>query len=271
MINKCIACGKGMRLFGQMSSAKIFKCTSCGLGKTESRLQLTDQYHRDWIYWEREKQFGNIFQKRVGIIEKFAKKGKALEIGSSTGILLSLLKRDGWDVEGVEPSPQAAAVSEKRKVSTIVSTFEKAKLGRGKYDVVIFNHTLEHMVNPAAVLKKARTVLKPDGVLFLDVPNFASLSARFSGSSWKYILPEEHFWHFTPSSLFNLLNRAGFTVVYWEAHSGIWGYAHPWREVWESFAGGKKRFFLNVLTFLPTWILTKLKAGTGLTVVAQKT
>lgn len=271
MDTKCIACGGNLRLFGQSGGKSIYKCVRCGLGVTSgTSSKMADQYHRDWVYAEREDQFRNIFQKRADIIQRFGRKGNVLEIGSSTGILLSLLKQQGWDVAGIEPSREAASMAKKRGVPTTILPFERAKLTNKKYDVVIFNHTLEHMTNPLTILKKARSILGAGGILFIDVPNFASLSARVSGVSWKYILPNEHLWHFTPSSLFNLLKKCGFAPIYWEADSGIWGYAHPWREVWESLISGKKRFFSNILTLFPTWILTKLKAGTGLTVVAQK-
>lgn len=257
-------------MFGQSSDIDIYRCVRCGLGVTSGIAATTSAYHRDWVYKEREAQFRNIFQKRVGIIEKFAERGRALEVGSSTGVLLSLLKERGWNVAGVEPSKEAASVAKKRGIPTIVLPFERVRVTGEKYDVVIFNHTLEHMINPLTILKKAGSILKTGGTLFIDVPNFASLAARVAGASWKYILPNEHRWHFTPSALFNLLNKSGFSPVWWEAHSGVWGYANPAREVWESLSGGKMRFFTNMLTLLPAWIITKLGVGTGLTIIAKK-
>lgn len=271
MDKKCIACGGRLSLIGESAGVEIYKCVHCGLGVTSGAgSKKPGQYHRDWVYAKREKQFRNIFQKRADIIQRFGQKGNVLEIGSSTGILSSLLKQQGWDVAGIEPSREAASMANKRGVPTTVLPFERAKLANKKYDVLIFNHTLEHMTNPLTILKKARSILGAGGILFIDVPNFASLAARVAGVSWKYILPNEHLWHFTPSALFNLLNKAGFSPLWWEAHSGVWGYANPWREIWESLITGKKRFFWNMVTFLPTWILTKLKVGTGLTVVARK-
>lgn len=271
MVKRCIACGAKLKVFGETPSATIYRCTRCGLGVTSGPARTqTRQYHRDWVYAKREKQFKNIFEKRARIVQGFAARGEVLEVGSSTGILLSLLKQKGWGVYGIEPSQTAATLAKKRGIPTIVSEFEKARMVGKKYDVVIFNHTLEHMRNPLVALRKARSLLKSRGIIFVDAPNFASFSARIAGPSWKYILPDEHLWHFTASSLFNLLNKTGFSPLWWEAHSGIWGYAHPWQEIWESLSGGKKRFFTNVLTLLPTWLITKVGVGTGLSVVARK-
>lgn len=271
MDKKCIACGGSFRLIGKSAGVEIYKCVYCGLGVTSGAGdKKPGQYHRDWVYAKREKQFRNIFQKRADIVQRFGQKGNVLEIGSSTGILLSLLKQQGWDVAGIEPSREAASMAKKRGVPTTVLPFERAKLTNKKYDVVIFNHTLEHMTNPLTILKKARSMIKAGGILFIDVPNFASLGARVAGVSWKYILPNEHIWHFTPSALFNLLNKADFRVVWWEARSGVWDYASPIQEIWDSFSSLKFRFFNDILTAIPSWLATKAKLGTSLSVIAIK-
>lgn len=266
----CVACNAKLKYLGESSGAAIYQCSVCGLGVTgNGHAEDYVAYHRDPVYIKETAQFSNIFSKRVNIISRFKRSGKALEVGSSAGIFLSLLKSRGWEVQGVEPSKPAAKVALKRSIPTIVNTFEEANL-KEKFDIVIFNHVLEHMNDPVKVLEKAGQVLRKGGLVFIDVPNFASLAARLKGVGWRYILPREHRWHFTPTSLFVLLEKAGFTPVYWEAHSGVWGYDRPLEELWQSLLGGKKRFFQNTITAIPTFMLTKLKAGTGLTVVAQK-
>ena len=272
MNSKCISCGRKIKLFEENSGIKIYRCPKCGLGVTEHTKEK-DQYaayHRDPVYLRESAQFRNIFEKRVNIISKFKNVGKALEIGSSTGLLLLLLKERGWEIMGIDPSRSSVSEARRREIPTLNTTFEQANLGQLKFDVIIFNHVFEHMANPLEVLKKANKLLKKGGIVFFDVPNFASLSARISGAAWRYILPKEHRWHFTPTALFMLLEKARFTPVYWEAHSGVWGYDNPIRELWESLRGGKKRFVWNILTLMPTWFLTQFKSGTGLSVVAQK-
>lgn len=280
-MKKCLACNKNLRFLGGSDGFDIFRCSFCGLGATSDVSRKTQYsaypeetsfaYHRDLVYIKEEKQFKNIFKKRVGIILKFKKTGKALEVGSSTGVFLSLLKERGWEVQGIEPSAAAADTAKKRGIPTFNTAFEKAELKDSTFDLVIFNHVLEHMENPVEILKKANQVLKKDGAILIDVPNFASLSARIWGSRWRYILPKEHQWHFTPKSLSLLLEKAGFKVIYWETRSGIWDYENPLEEIWQALTGRKKRFFTDVLTAIPAFIVTQLKLGTGLTVIARKT
>lgn len=271
-MKKCLACNKKLKFLGKSDGFEIFRCPSCGLGVTVGVYLKTQYsaYHRDSVYIKEEKQFKNIFGKRVGIILKFKKTGEALEVGSSTGVFLSLLKGRGWEVLGIEPSIAAAETAQRKGIPTLDTTFEKAELKDGTFDLVIFNHVLEHMENPVEILKKANGVLKKDGIVFVDAPNFTSLSARISGAGWRYILPKEHRWHFTPKSITVLLEKSGFKIVYKETHSGIWGYGNPLLEVWQALTGRKKRFFTDILTVIPAFIVTQLKLGTGLTVIARK-
>jgi SAM-dependent methyltransferase len=72
----------------------------------------------------------------------------------------------------------------------------------GSIDVVLCTETLEHVRQPAVFLAEARRVLRDGGRIVLTVP----FSAR-----WHYI-PHDY-WRYTPSSLRNLLEDAGFTDV----------------------------------------------------------
>jgi SAM-dependent methyltransferase len=69
-------------------------------------------------------------------------------------------------------------------------------------DVVLATETLEHVPEPAGFLAEARRVLRPGGRIVLTVP----FAAR-----WHYI-PHDY-WRYTPSSLRNLLEAAGFADV----------------------------------------------------------
>jgi len=69
-------------------------------------------------------------------------------------------------------------------------------------DVVLATETLEHVPEPAVFLAEARRVLRAGGRIVLTVP----FAAR-----WHYI-PHDY-WRYTPSSLRNLLEAAGFEEV----------------------------------------------------------
>lgn len=226
-------------------------------------------YHRDEVYLQSQNQFRNIFRVTFKKVLKYKRQGCVLEVGSSTGLLLKEFKDKGWYVQGIEPSKKSSEYSEKIGIKVLKTTFEKA-LVKEKYDVVILNHVLEHLVDPTKVLQKIYKVLKSDGIVVINVPNAGSLSARIYGESWAYRLPEEHLWQFTPDKLVSLLKENGFKVLEWSAISGIWEYNNPLLEIWQALKGGKKRFFTDVLTAVPTWFISQARLGTGLSVIAQK-
>ena len=269
-MKKCLVCQKNTKIFYQEKNVKILKCNKCGLGITYG-LKIDRDYHRDEVYIKEREQFKNIFQRRVDLINKLKlPPGQVLEIGSSTGILLSLLKKDGWDVLGIEVSARSADFARKSGIPTLNTSFDIAQLPQRTFDLIIINHTLEHMVSPRDVLKKANLLLANEGYLFIDVPNFGGFSAKLFGPKWPFLLPHEHLWHFTQKSLEILLKNTGFKPCYFEMVSGIWDYGSPLSELWQSFTGFKKRFFTNFFTLLPTFIFSKLNRGDGLTVISKK-
>lgn len=269
-MNTCLICGHNLKKFAEIENYLILKCSYCVFGQTDKLDVQKGKYHRDEVYIEEEKLFKNIFQKRVDKILKFKKEGKVLEIGCSTGIMLSLLKNLGWEVVGVEISKKAAGVAAKRGIPVTVWDFMQTNLDE-KYDLVILNHTLEHMDHPVRVLEKIKSLLSPSGLLYIDLPNFGGLSAKLLGTNWPLLLPDEHLWHFSEKSLLLLLKKIGFKVIFIEKASGIWDYGSPIGGVLLSLFSFKKRFFKEALTAVPAWVVSKLGLGSDLMVIARKT
>lgn len=258
---KCLVCKSGTQLYLKVDGFKIYKCIKCGFGSTQNTKLQGELYHRDDEYIEEEDLFKNIFQKRIEIIGKFRKAGKVLEVGCSTGLLLSQLKEKGWEVCGVEPSRKAAERAQKRGIEVIIDSFENIKLKR-KFDLIIFNHVLEHLKDPEEILNKSKNLLRDEGLLLVSLPNFDSINP--------ILLPEEHLWHFTPTSLRILLEREGFNLLYLKTFSNIWDYGDPLLGVWTSLKSLKKRFFIEILLGIPTYILSKIGKGSGMIVIARK-
>jgi len=222
-----------------------------------------NNYHRDSDYVKYDSMFKNIFLKRVNLITKFVKKGRLLEIGSSTGIMLNLFKDLGWDVLGIEPS-KSCREAWRKKLKVLNLQFEDAEIPKNYFDLVIMNHTLEHMEKPFEVLTKIKSLLKVNGILYVDVPNYGSLSSNILGNKWPYLLPNEHKHQFTKKSLADLIQKAGFKVIYWQSRSGIFEYSNPLKEL------GRKRFLIELFAFPYSLIATLLRMGDSMSFVAKK-
>lgn len=220
-------------------------------------------YHRDSDYRKFESTFRNIFQKRFNLTKEWIKKGKVLDIGCSNGIFLDLFKEKGFETWGVEPSENSdAAIKKGHRV--IKDSFENAKFPEEYFDLIIMNHTLEHMENPEFVLKKANKLLKPKGILFADVPNAGGLGSRLLGKHWPLRLPLEHKWQFKRETISELFIKSGFEVLHWESRSGVFEFANPPLEL-------KRRRFLIDLLLLPySLFATLMNMGDSMSVIGRK-
>lgn len=242
-------------------------------------------YHRDEDYGKFESMFRNIFLKRFKVLQKhlggglgLPRGGCVLDIGSSTGVFLDIFKEVqpsqglsevGWETWGVEPS-KSGTLTERKGHKVVKAYFEKADLPKNYFDLVVMNHSLEHMDDPLAVLTKANSLLKKGGIVFVDVPNAGGLGVKILGKYWPYRLPEEHKWQFTKESLSRIMEDAGFKVIHYESRSGLFEFANPWQELWESLTTLKKRFFTNILTLPYSLFVTMMNMGDSMSLVGKK-
>ncbi len=152
------------------------------------------------------------------------RKGSLLELGCGRGELLEGARDEGWAVSGIEMTPSFAAVAEARGVTIERSPVESAEILNRQFDVVLCAAILEHLYRPADVLRKVRRALPVGGLIFIDVPNEASLVMtlgnlymRARGRDWSVNLsptfPPFHVVGFTPGSLRQVLRANGFTVI----------------------------------------------------------
>ncbi len=79
-------------------------------------------------------------------------------------------------------------------------------------DVVTLWNVLEHLPQPLETLARIRTWLRPDGWLFLSMPDAESRIARLAGRRWVLLL-REHLWYFSRATIARLLAGAGFTLA----------------------------------------------------------
>ena len=158
MIGYCPICLSETEVFTALQGSNILKCINCGLGITENLKGQVSDYHRDESYIKEEKLFENIFQKRVNIMMEVVKPKTVLEIGCSTGLLLSLFVRKSCEVAGVELSKKATEVARSRGIEVILGDFLKVKIDK-KFDLIIFNHTLEHVEDPVKFINQASAAL----------------------------------------------------------------------------------------------------------------
>jgi SAM-dependent methyltransferase len=138
--------------------------------------------------------------------------GRLLDVGAGSGDLGVALGAVGWKAVGLEPSREGCRRGRSRGLEMVEGTLETvdpAELGSG-YDAVVFQHALEHVVEPTDDLARARGLLRPGGLLVVASPNFGSWQSRSFGSAWFHLDLPRHRTHFTAAGLERLLRESGF-------------------------------------------------------------
>jgi SAM-dependent methyltransferase len=146
--------------------------------------------------------------------ELFPRRGKVLEIGSYLGIFLERVRKDGWDVTGLEPYPAVAEYSRSHYGLRVVDgTLPNSAFPDASFDAVIMLHVIEHMPDPARDVREIRRILKPDGVLVVETPRFDSLLFKLLGRRERSVQNcAGHIFFFTGRTLRQLLERNGFQI-----------------------------------------------------------
>ena len=110
--------------------------------------------------------------------------GRYLDLGAGTGLLASwLASQKKADVTAVEVSEFACATIRQRypNVKTVVADLDRELPVDGPFDVVTMIHCLEHIRDPAGILRRIRAVLAPTGVFICVVPNCGPTLVRAMG------------------------------------------------------------------------------------------
>jgi len=206
----------------------VVRCRGCGLRRTDprpDRLSMGSFYPPEYApYAAPTLSAGSGKSGRVGTFARRAVRfkdsdvppmepGRALEIGCAGGAYLERLRSDGWEVSGVEFSPEAAAAARSRDFSVEVGPIETAELPREPVDLVVAWMVLEHLHDPVGALRRLKAVTRPGGWLACSVPNAASLERRVFGQHWYSLALPRHLHHFDPGSLSRVLSAAGWTVI----------------------------------------------------------
>jgi SAM-dependent methyltransferase len=138
---------------------------------------------------------------------------RALDVGCGDGRFLCAMAERGWDVEGLETDPVAAALARKRTGGTVhEAPLEALALPENHFGLVSLLHVLEHVPEPRETLAAARRALAPGGTLLIAVPNAGSFEAALFRSVWYPLDLPRHYWGFTPHTLVRLAETCGFSV-----------------------------------------------------------
>ena len=225
---QCVLCGNTRRspLYSQ-DQWKVYRCDHCGLGVLDPRpddAELAVLYQQDYfqsqynqeLLIDSSEMMRRLDQEsqRLRFFRALKKQGKVLDIGCGRGYFLLACRKKGYQVEGVDLSADVAEyVRRELSIPVHVGEIDSLEIPAGSFDVITMWHSLEHTTDPNAYLQKARGWLKEDGILVVDVPNYAGHDATKTWDHWVGWQIPYHLYHFTSDSLKAMLHKHGFAIV----------------------------------------------------------
>ncbi|MGP8214329.1 MAG: class I SAM-dependent methyltransferase [Bacteroidia bacterium] len=135
-----------------------------------------------------------------------------LDLGCGTGEFLNTCKENGWNVQGIEPSPEARTFATKQYGLTVHETDKWEQLSDATFNVVSAWHVLEHVYKLEETVKQVKRILKPDGTCIVALPNCNSADAGFYKQYWAAYDVPRHIWHFTPADVKRFFQKQGFSL-----------------------------------------------------------
>jgi 2-polyprenyl-3-methyl-5-hydroxy-6-metoxy-1,4-benzoquinol methylase len=216
----CWACGAPAVPLDGYGGA-LHRCTECDLAFQPGRSRAEVGRLYDAAYLSRqglgaEAAGDRVFDAavRLRLVQRYARSGRLLEVGTGGGYFLAAAADAGFDAVGLEPAAEAARdVSERVGVPVAASALEDAELEPASFDVACAWHVVEHLVEPLPALAKLRAALRPGGHVLVELPNFAGVRARRDRERWPPLDLEHHVGQYGPRSLRALLERAGLADV----------------------------------------------------------
>ena len=142
-------------------------------------------------------------------VNKYKKTGRILDVGCGDGSFLSLMRKSGWDVAGVETSESGIKRCEREKIN-ISGDID---FPEEYFDFITLWHSLEHIENPLETLKKLHGVLSKQGILLISVPNIECMEYVLFKRFWFHLDLPRHLYHFSPETLKKLIKKAGFKTI----------------------------------------------------------
>lgn len=195
-------------------------CAGCGVVRNDpvpSEAELEAFYRRDYrkeykgAEEPRLRQVWRNLDRLNGHFRMFhdiyARRGAWLDLGSGSGEFSFLAARLGAEVTAVEPNEGYADYCRNRlDLPVTTGRMEDCGFAAGSFDLIRLSHVLEHMRDPVASLERLKGWLRPDGVIYIEVPDIESDARnKLRGRLFHY----GHIYNFNPVTLRHVAARAG--------------------------------------------------------------
>ena len=163
------------------------------------------------------------YRQQLAVIERWAGRGKLLDVGCGFGGFLFVAQTAGWDCYGVEISPLWGEKARRllgQPQRIMIGSLSDGHFPLASFRVIHLRHVIEHLSDPQAGVQELVDLLEPGGIIVMETPNSRALVNLTYGwfARWRKLErriatpvdPPFHLFGFSPKSLDLLLSRAGF-------------------------------------------------------------
>jgi len=236
----CICCGS--QKFEKLLDVDRFDlpfgsyiCQDCGLITTSPRIKneslpyYYDKYYHPLNYGKeslenqvalfKEGQGTKVYKK----LEKYISHKKnldILEIGAGVGGVLdefrttAIAKNIEINLSGTEYSKDCIEQCKKRNIQIIEGNAQTVLETNKKFDVIILSHVFEHFIDLENELNILKKLLKPDGLLYIEVPGILKNHNKpYYDFSFLGYSVHAHMYNFTLVTLKNIVQKYGFLLT----------------------------------------------------------
>ena len=199
---------------------------------------------------------------------------KVLELGCSTGYISARLQRAGCSVHAVELDQGAAECARRFCQQVVVADLGQAgwevAISEVGFDVIIMGDVLEHLVDPDSVLRRANSLLAPNGRVVISLPNIVHWTQRMKVllGHFEYgpigLLDFTHLRFFTVKTARSLIEGAGCRIVSFQPIIGG-RFTEYFRRGWQILASLFPGLFAYQLLFVaePQRMRANAEVGVG--------
>lgn len=163
--------------------------------------------------------------------------GRFLDVGCGGGSYLYRLRQWGWDVYGVEPSQAGTAQARSLGLNVYHGRLKEAGFQDAFFDVVRLHHVLEHLTDGVGTMREIRRILKPEGKVYITVPNTRSLNFWLFGENWYGLDTPRHVVSYCPAALRFLCRSTEFRAVKIYYQSGAFNFVRSVKYLLEQKGG----------------------------------
>jgi SAM-dependent methyltransferase len=219
-------------VYGGTSEQHFWKCDGCKMiylfpplsdeedlsfykKEFEKYMEKRTGQDKDWS--SPEKHFISNQQearRRMSFLESYLTEGqKMLEIGCSSGFMLSSLKDKGIDVYGLDLSDVFIEYVKSKGIHIYKNCEELEKKHDLDFDLIIHYYVLEHIGNPVEFTKQYMALLNDNGKMIFEVPCATDpLIELYKVPAFnKFYWSVAHHWYFNRESLASLLEKTGYS------------------------------------------------------------